>query len=108
MVRTDEGIQKHRAEFVRTLISYEAAPVRVLSKEFIPTSRKEDLLLGARKRCKHTKVLIRPGIVGNQDIEHPYLLLKSISVTLVLGSHEPIPSVCCTITGTGPDPGHLA
>jgi hypothetical protein len=62
----DECVEEHRMDFVCTLISDKRAPVRVLSKAFVPMSRKEDLLLGTRKRCKDAKVLIRPRIVGNQ------------------------------------------
>ena len=102
----DKHIQKHGAKFIESIIGNEVAPVRGLALTRKRPRRLKDRLLGGWKAHEESNILDIPGLVRNQYEQH-YLDRRSISVTLVFGSHEPIPSVCWTITGTGPDPGHV-
>lgn len=104
--RAYERIQKNSMKFILTVKGNETTPVWVVACSFEPSGCNKGGLLCGRVCGEDTKRLPRLSGMRNQDIEH-YLDRKSISVTLVFGSHEPIPSVCCTMTGTGPDPGHL-
>jgi hypothetical protein len=103
----DQRIEEDREEFIGSIIGNEVAPVWVPSLLLKPPCRPKDRLLGRRKVHKEPKILHIECLMRNQYEQH-YLERRSISVTLVFGSHEPIPSVCWTITGTGPEPGHLA
>ena len=89
----NQRIQKHRMKFIDSFIGSQGTPVRVFTLARIPLSGEEHSLLGTGKRGKVPDVRSRLCSMRNQDVEH-YLERKSISVTLVLGVHAPIPSVC--------------
>lgn len=101
-----EGEEKLRDEFLDPVQPDNDTPVRIPALGLDGSSRpKGDRFDGCIRR-EESHVLPHLGDMGNKDVDH-CLERRSNSVSLVFGSHEPIPSVCCTITGTGPDPGHF-